>query len=92
MFNDHFNERAQVHRLYNCLNLLLRVSAIFYLVDSFATRLYSTSVAKVIRIRMKQIVRWRDKIAALTNESRRQGVHFSNYTHTSKQTLTFLES
>ena len=90
MFNDHFNERAQVHRLYNCLNLLLRVSAFVFLVDTFAT--YGTSEAKVIRIRMKQIVRWRDKIAALTNESRRQGVHFSNYTHTSKQTLTFLES
>ena len=81
MFNEHFNKRAEVHRLYNCLNLLLRVSSVF-LAETFATRLCVTSVAKGIRIRIKQIVRGRDKIAALTNESRRQGVHFSKYTGT----------
>ena len=75
MFNERFNEQAQVHR-YNCLNLLLRVSAVVFLADTFATRLCSTSVAKVIRIRMKQSVRGRDKIAALTNESRRRGCIF----------------
>ena len=75
MFNEHFNERAQVHR-YNCSNLLLQVSAVGFFAGSFATRLVGTCVAKVICIRMRQSVRGRDKIAALTNESRRQGVHF----------------
>ena len=62
MFIKHFNERAQVHQ-YNCLNLLLRVSAV-YPVDTFATRLGGTCVAKVICIRMTQSIRGRDKIAA----------------------------
>ena len=91
MFNEHLNERAQVHR-YNCSNLLLRVSAVVFLADTFATRLCGTSVAKVIRIRMKQSVCGRDKIAALTNESRRPGQHFSNYTGTIQANSYFLES
>ena len=79
MINEHFNERAQVHR-YNCLNLLLRVSAFVFLVDTFAT--CGTSEAKVICIGMTQSIRGRDKIATLANESHRQEVHFSNYTET----------
>jgi hypothetical protein len=75
MFNEHLNERAQVHR-YNCSNLLLRFSAVVFLADTFATCLCGTCVAKVICIRMRQSVRGRDKIAAVTNESRRQGGHF----------------
>ena len=81
MLIQHFNERAQVHP-YNCSNLLLQVSAVVFFTGSFATRLGGTCVAKVICVRMRQSVRGRDKIAALTNESRRQGVHFSNYTWT----------
>ena len=50
MFIEHFNEQAQVHR-YNCFNLLLRVSAVVFLADTFATRLGGTTVAKVICIR-----------------------------------------
>ena len=91
MFNEHFNERAQVHQ-YNCSNLLLRVSAFVFLVETFAPRLGGTSVAKVIRIRMRQSVRGRDKIAALTNEIRRQGVHFSVYAGTIQAIPYFLES
>ena len=47
MFNEHFNERAQVHR-YNCSNLLLQVSAVGFYAGSFATRLGGTCVAKCI--------------------------------------------
>ena len=65
MFNEHFNEQAQVHR-YNCFNLLLRVSAVVFLADTFATRLRGASVTKVIRIRMKQSVHGRDQIVTLT--------------------------
>ena len=62
------------------------------LLFTFATRLCGTSVAKMICMRMKQSVRGRDKIAALTNESRWQGVHFSDYTGTIQANSYFLES
>ena len=87
MLIQHFNEQAQVHR-YNCSNLLLQVSVVGFFAGSFATRLGGTCEAKVICVHMRQSVCGRDKIAALTNESRRQGVHFSTL-GPSKQTLTF---
>ena len=88
MLIQHFNERAQVHRS----NLLLQVSDVCFFAGSFATRLGGTCLAKVICIRMRQSVRGWDKIAALTNESRRQGVHFSKYTGTIQASSYFLES
>ena len=81
MLIQHFNERAQVHR-FHCSNLLLQVSAVGFFAGSFATRLGGTCVAKVICIHIRQSVRGRAKNAAVTNESRRKGVHFSNYTGT----------
>ena len=67
MFNEHFNERAQVHQ-YNCSNLLLSPSCFFlqirvanvlckHIQITFATLipcLGGISVAKVICIRMTQ--------------------------------------
>ena len=81
MLIQYFNERAQVH-CYNCSNLFLQVSAVFFFAGSFATRLGGTCVAKLIGIRMRPSVRVRDKIAAVTNESRPQGMHFLNYSWT----------
>ena len=69
MLIQYFNERAQVH-CYNCSNLFLQVSAVFFFAGSFATRLVGTCVAKVISIRLRQSVRWQDKIAAVTDHVR----------------------
>ena len=69
MLIQHFNERALVHR-YNCSNLLLQVSAVGFFAGRFATRLVGTCVAKVISIRLRQSVRWQDKIAAVTDHVR----------------------
>ena len=53
-----------------------------FFAGSFTTRLGGTCVAKLIGIRMRPSVRVRDKIAAVTNESRPQGMHFLNYSWT----------
>ena len=46
-----------------------------FFAGSFATRLGGTCVAKVICIHMRQSILERDKIKAVTNEIRLQGVH-----------------